>query len=239
MSGHLSQAENHDFICNLHNFIQLMGDQDNAFARITEFYQGLEKLDNFLGSEDCGRLVHNQQVSSQIQSFQNFYPLLNTDRNILYQSFGRNLQFILFAKGIYHLFCFFDVQQLILFLNRPPQDHILCYRQGRDQGKMLMNHSDSRINGVLGAFKMHRPAIDEDLSSIRLIHSVEHSHQRSFPGAVFSDQTIDFSGFNGEVYLGVGCQCSKYFGNISQLNLFDDNHLPVFMYFPVPALHRS
>ena len=176
MSGNLSQPEYHDFICNLHDFIELMGNQYDTLSCVPQFHQGFKQLYNLLGSKHGRGFIHNQKVSPKVKGFQDFHTLLQADRYILNQRFGRDLQLILFTDIQNHLFRLLHVQKPVLFLYRLTKYHVLCYRKGWDQCKMLVYHTYPHINGIFGAFKPYCLSINQYFASIRLIHSVKYTH---------------------------------------------------------------
>ena len=164
-----------------------MGNQYDALSCVTQFHQGFKQLYNFLWGEYGRGFIHNQKVCPKIKCFQDFHTLLQADRYILDQRFGRNLQLILFTNIQNHLFRLLHVQKPVLFLYGLTEYHVLCYRKGWDQCKMLVYHTYPHINGIFGAFKPYCLSINQYFASIRLIHSVKYTHKCCLTRPVFPD----------------------------------------------------
>ena len=83
---------------------------------------------------------------------------------------------------------------------------------------MLMHHSDSKCIGVIGVVDFNLPAIDFDLSLLRLIQAEQNTHEGGFAGSVFSQQRVDFALFNLQRHIVVGFKAAKPFCDIVHLN---------------------
>ena len=79
---HLALAHDRDVVGRGHDLAQLVGDQHHRPALITEIVQNSEQMVRFLGGEDPGRLVENQDTGATKQGFEDLDPLLQADRQI-------------------------------------------------------------------------------------------------------------------------------------------------------------
>ena len=62
-----------------------------------------------------------------------------------------------------------------------------------------MHHSDSERSRVPRRREFHRPPVYENGAGIRCHHPVCDVHEGGLPGAVFSDQRVNFSGHQREI----------------------------------------
>ncbi len=69
---------------------------------------------------------------------------------------------------------------------------------------MLEHHADAERAGGLGRVERHRPALPQDLAFGRLQQTIEHLDEGGFPGAVFAQQSVIFTGPDVEIDLLVG-----------------------------------
>ena len=78
------------------------------------------------------------------------------------------------------------------------QDDIVQYRKTFYQLKMLMYHTDPKSVCVIGILDMYGFPVFPNLSFLRLIQSEQHTHQRRFSRAVFTQKGMDLSFFQLE-----------------------------------------
>ena len=148
----------------------------------------------------------------------------------------QDFQLLTHGKGyIFHLFLRLNLQVILIrkFLCHPdgfPSVHlpgisrfctknqIFSHRHGRHLHKMLMNHSQSRRNGIAGGRKADFLPLYKNLPFRRRQHAEQHFHQRGFSRAVLSYQRMDFSPSDLQIDVMVGHNAAGiYLGNIPGL----------------------
>ena len=68
------------------------------------------------------------------------------------------------------------------------QNDVLGGSKEVDQLEVLMDHTDTEVESILGGSNGHRLIMDVDLSLVREVDAGEHVHQRCFTTAVFAQQ---------------------------------------------------
>ena len=76
-------AQNRAAIGNLLDFVELVGDEDQALALGGEAFHDLHQFADFLRREHSGGLVEDEDFIVAIEHFQNLHALLHTHRNVL------------------------------------------------------------------------------------------------------------------------------------------------------------
>ena len=78
---------------------------------------------------------------------------------------------------------------------------------------MLVDHADTGINGRLGGSKKTRAIIDQDAAAIGFDLAGKDAHEGAFPGPVFAQQCLDFTGLNREADIPIGLYRAKGFAD--------------------------
>ena len=87
---------------------------------------------------------------------------------------------------------------------------------------MLVDHPDTRRDGVLRGVEADRLAVEQDLALVRLQQPVQHVHQRGLAGAVLAEQGVHLAGGHRQVDLVVGHQRTEPLGDALQLKFHVD-----------------
>src|SRR5207302_4516046 len=83
---------------------------------------------------------------------------------------------------------------------------------------MLVNHSDSGAQRIVGGADRCRASVDYDLAVIGAEQAVEDVHQRGFAGAVFAEQAVDARGGEGEGDVVEGLCLAESLGDVKKLD---------------------
>ena len=67
--------------------------------------------------------------------------------------------------------------------------------------KVLMDHADAVLNGILRIADGRFRAVDANLPFVRMVQAVEHLHQRRFARAILAQQRVDLARVHIEVDL--------------------------------------
>ncbi len=107
------------------------------------------------------------------------------------------------------------------------QHHVFGHGERRHQHEMLVHHANPLANGVGGALDVDTLTVNVDFSLVRRIKPVEDIHQRAFSGAVFTQQGMDFTFFQGQIDVVVGQNARKTFGDTTKFKNWGHNSLSV------------
>jgi hypothetical protein len=143
--------------------------------------------------------------------------LAQADGKVLDQGLWVNVEMILRGELAYMLGGLSHVQEWSApgwFL---AEDNILGHGQGRDEHEMLMDHANATCHGVSGAGEMHRGATHDNVSLVWSGKAIEDVHQRGLPRAVFPQQRVDLAGSELKVYMIIGRDPRKTFGDTAHL----------------------
>jgi hypothetical protein len=77
---------------------------------------------------------------------------------------------------------------------------------------MLMNHTDTQVDGILGGMDDSLFALQIDASGVRLVNARKHVHQRGFARAVFTQQCQDFAPVHHQIDVVIGFDAAKGLG---------------------------
>ena len=194
-----------------------MGDQENRFPLVAQVTENPEQVIRLRWRQDTRRFIENENIGVSVERFQDFHALLQSDREILDDGLWVDLKFILVRE---------------IPKQRPRPDERRCEQRAvlgaehdilehgkvLDQHEMLMDHSDSRTNGRFAVGDRCMPSVYEDLPGVGRIMPVENLHERGFPGAVFSNDSVDLAFRNRKVDVTIRPDRAEALGNSSQFN---------------------
>ena len=72
-----------------------------------------------------------------------------------------------------------------------------------------MHHTNAAGDRVLGMANLHRLAKDLDAATIGRVNAIQHRHQRTLAGAIFTNQAVQGALRHGEVHLHIGQHIAK------------------------------
>ncbi len=188
-----------------------MADEDDGFALGRHRSERGEKHADFLGGEDGGGLVHDQDLRAAVEHFQNLNPLLFTDTELPDLGAGVHLH----SKALPQVGDFPVVLGEIENKARriQPEEDIFGHALRWHQHKMLVDHADAGFNGVARGVELHLNAVDKHTAGILTIEAGEDIHQRAFTGAIFSQQGVDFTPIQDKIDVIIGEHAGKALHN--------------------------
>ena len=158
-----------------------MGDNNDRLTVIPHLTKNMEQLLCFLWSQNRSRLIQDQDICPTIKYLDNLYCLLLGNRHII-DLLTRIYLKSIFITDIFNFFgSFLDIQ-----LAGQSENDIFCRRQHIDQLKMLMYHTNSKLQRILRGFDHYFPSIDKYLSLIRKVNSRKHIHQSCLSTSILS-----------------------------------------------------
>jgi len=83
-------------------------------------------------------------------------------------------------------------------------DDVLRDREVREQGGLLVDHGDARVDGVGGRGQVERTAVEQHLARVGAVHPGQHLHDRRLAGTVLPDECVDLPGVQGERHVADG-----------------------------------
>ena len=142
-------AHNRQPVGDLHDFVELVGDEDDGVALILEVNQLLEQFGRLLRGQNGGRLVENQNLRAAHEGFENLDLLLHADRNVDDLCLGLYMQVkpLSILLRDFNCLCVVDKKPLLRY---HAEDHVLRDRQARNQHEVLMDHADAVGDGDRG-----------------------------------------------------------------------------------------
>ena len=183
---------------------ELVGDEYGGFAQIAQAAQYVEQRVGFLGRQQGGGFIEDENIRLAVQQLDDLHPLALADGQLVHQRVRVHLQAVgrgQLADTAGGLLLF---QAAAAGLDLLTQGDVLRHGQVGDQHQLLMYHADAMGNGVGGAFQRHGLAGEVQPALIGLLDAVEHLHQRAFPRAVLSQKGVDLAAPQGEVDVVAG-----------------------------------
>ena len=210
-------AQDAHAVGHFHDFVQLMGNEQNGLALLGQPLHDLHQLHDLLGRQHGGGLVENQDFVVAVQHFQDLHALLHSDRDILHLGVQIHRQAV-FLRQLLHLFPgLFALDEAQLGVLRA-QDNVVQHGKDFDQFKMLVHHADVQRGGVIGVIDFDRLSVLADFTLFRLIQTKQHAHQRGFSRAVFSQQRVDLAPPQLQGDIVVGFDPREYLGNMQHFD---------------------
>ena len=84
---------------------------------------------------------------------------------------------------------------------------------------MLVDHTDPGGHCLAGTGEGHRLAVDEDLPLVGLVEPVQDVHEGGLAGTVLAQESVDLTGFHGDVDVVVGHERSEDLRDPTELQL--------------------
>jgi hypothetical protein len=114
---------------------------------------------------------------------------------------------------------------LLLLMVFVTQNDILSGGKNINQLKVLMNHTDTIFECILGGGNGSGLSVYQDFTLVRVINTRQHIHQRCFAAAVFTQQRQNFTTMNVQRNIAVGNDfITKSFRDVFQLNRCNSFH---------------
>ena len=190
----LALTQNRATVCNRHNLVELMGDEEDGLTFRRQILHNLQQFLNLLRCQNSGRFVENQNLIITVQHLQNFGTLLHTDADILDKRIRIDLQTVFFGQRLNLFSGLFPLKHTILGIFHTQND-VIKYREALHQLKVLVHHADTQCVGIVGVIDLNNLTVLLDHTLFRLIQAEQDTHQGGFTGTVFAQQGMDLTGF--------------------------------------------
>ena len=165
--------------------MHLMGNDDDGLSVVTHIAQHREQLLGLLGGQHGGGLVQDQDVRPAVKDLDDLHGLLLGNGHVVDLLIGIHLKAIGVTDLLHLPGHLVNIQPPRLLQT---QNDVFGGGQHVHQLEMLMDHSDTIAEGVLGGTDHRFLIVDEDLAFVREINTGEHVHQGRLTAAVFSQQ---------------------------------------------------
>ena len=190
----LTLAQNAHAVGDLHDLVELMGDEENGLAFAGKLlHRGHQFLD-LLRSQNCGRLVEDEDLIVAVEHLQNLNALLHANGDILDLGVKVDIQTVAFGDLLDLLARLFLLQKAALCRLRA-EDDVVEHGENVHQLEVLVHHADAKGGGVVRVLDGHDLAILFDDALFRLIKAEQNRHQGRFSRAVFTEERMDLTLF--------------------------------------------
>ena len=214
----LAAPEDGHAVGDLHDLVELMGDEDQRISLIFQVHQLFEELGRFLCGKDGGGLVQDQDLGAADESLQDLHLLLHAHGDVHDLGVGIHLQIELLGVLLGDLHGLLLVDEEAGLLGHHAQDHVFRHGEAGDQHEVLVHHADALGDGHRGGGEIDLLSVDPDLARGGLLQAEQHLHQRGFARAVLAHQRVDLALADVEIHILVG-------GDAVGIHLGDPFHL--------------
>ena len=234
----LALAQNAAAVCNGHDLVQLVGDEEDGLALLLEPAHDLHQLVDLLRGQNCSGLVEDQDLVVAVEHLQDLHALLHTDRDVADEGVRVHAQAVLLAQG-HDLPAGLRLLQKAQLVGLHTQDDVVQNAEALHQLEVLVHHADAQCIGIVGVADGDLLAIFEDLTLFRLVQAKQNAHQRTLARAVLAQQSVylAFAQLQGDVV--VCLDTGEFLGNVEHLDhkiLCQSAHSP---FVPVRHLYYS
>ena len=195
MADHLSTADHGNPVGNVHDLVQLMGDQQNGGALFLERAQDIEQRVGFLRGQHPGGFVEDQHLRAAIQRLEDFHPLLHADRQ------GADHGIRVDGEAV----ALREVEQGFAGAAHGAREHeaALCaendvFQNGKGfaEHEVLVDHADAGFDRLFRGVEVEWLAEDPHGALVGHVEAVEDRHQRGFARAVLTYDAVDGAALN-------------------------------------------
>ena len=190
----LALAQNAHTVGDLHDLVELVGDEEDGFAFAGKLLHRGHQLFDLLRGQHRGRLVEDEDLVVAIQHLQNFDALLHTDRDILDLGVKVDVQAVALGDLLDLFACLFLLQKAALRRLRA-EDDVVEHGEHVHQLEVLVHHADAERGGVVRVLDGHDLAILFDDALFRLVEAEQNRHERRLARAVFTEERMDLTLF--------------------------------------------
>ena len=212
VAHHPAQAQDRDAVAQGIGLHQLVGDQDQGHALLAQAAHHLAQIMDALRRQHRGGLVEDQHLLAAPERAHDLDLLLLAQRQPADESVGIDLD----AEQGGELVEALQGRRLAEAL--PPgaaQHQILDDRQARYQQHMLEDRADAEVQALARRADDHRPAGDQDLALVGLLHAGENADQCRFAGPVLAQQDMDLAGVKLQGNVVIGEHAGKALGDLA------------------------
>ena len=194
-----------------------MGDEDDGYSPVAQFPKRAEQLLHLLGNQHRGGFVEDEDLRSPEQHLGDFHSLFFPHREFFHQPVGIESAL---SGGFRDSPLGVPEVDLQAGTRLGAQNDVFQYRHLFSQHEMLVNHSDSGIDRVLGRHHGHRFASDADLALVGDQHPIQDLHQGGLSRAILPHHRMNIPFPHGQINPVVGYHARKTLGDLKQ---FDGN----------------
>ena len=237
MSHHLAPAHHADRVGDIHDFAQLVGDQDDRFPFLAKPPENAEQLIGFRRGQHAGGFIQNQDICPAIERLEDLDTLLHAHAKLFDHGIRIHLQTVLFFQRNQLFACLAErwCQQAAIFCAK---NNVFQNCEILDQLEMLEHHADACRNRGLAVGDVCLLPADEDFTGVRFVESVENAHQRGFSGTVLTNNAVDRSAGDTDRDVLVGLNRTKGFGNAFQFDGGGLGHVLGILEKPIKRVRR-
>ena len=197
-------AQDDDLVAQCLDLVQLVADEDDA-ELLLHAAQQLDELVRLLRGQGARRLVQDEEAGSKAERLDELHPLLLTYRQLPDVGVGIDGEAVVGAHLLHP-----PLHQVQIEAQRLPgllvaQGHVLRDRHVGHEHVLLMHHSQTRLEGVLGATEVLLLTVYEYPALILLVDSHQDIHKRRLAGTVLADQGQDLALVHAQRNV-VGCE---------------------------------
>ena len=146
MARHFAVAQHGDLVGEIHDLVQLVRDEDQAFAIVLHLTQRDEKIIDFGWRQDRRRLIEDEQLCIAVQRLEDLGPLAFANGKLPDTRIWVDVQavpFRYFSEALLH-----GAHLGHSSFATEPERHVLGDGQGRHQHEMLVDHPDPLADRV-------------------------------------------------------------------------------------------
>ena len=226
----LTLAQNRHPVRNVHNLIELMGNDDDGVALILHPAQHPEELVDFLHRQNCGGLIENDDPGAVVQHLDDLQGLLFGYGHIINFLSGIDLEAELFCHGFDLGIAVLFQRQTGLFLAHPD---IVCSGKHIHQLEVLMHHADTQFLGIFRRIDGYLFPVHKNLTAVRLVNTGKHVHQCCLAGTIFAKQSQNFTGLDIQLHIFIGHHAAEGLCNSLQLDGILLCHGLFLLFYPI------
>ncbi len=162
-----------------------------------------EQLVHFLRRQHGGRLIQDKQSRATVKGLDDLHPLLLSHRKL--PDIGTRVDLQTVDPGQFH-----DPRRDPVQVGEraaggwQSQGDVLRNGQGGHQHEVLVDHPDPEVDRIRRRGDRDRPAVEQDLPFIRVIHAIQDLHQRAFSRAVLTQQGMDLARLHIKIDVIIG-----------------------------------
>ena len=161
------------------HFAQLVGDENDRRAIGLEAAKDDVEILDFLGCQQRGRFVQDQDSAALVEGAQDLDSLLHANRKVAKPSLRVDIEAVRGAISATRRSAASRSSTMI----RPlvAEDDVLRDGETGNQHEVLVHHAQTRLDSLARTVELDRIAEDLDLAGVRVIEPEQQVHQGRFP----------------------------------------------------------
>ncbi len=193
----LAATDDGDVVGDFTDFAELVGDEDDRSALVTECAHDLHEFVDLLRREDGRGFVEDQVLRSPCEGFQDLDPLLDADGEILDECVRIDGEVVAIGEFTHSGARGAGVEHPGLARLRT-EHHVLGDGEHRDEHEVLVDHADAGVHRLLRAGHVERLLAESDLALVGFEEPEQYVHEGGLAGAVLSQEAVDATGHDVE-----------------------------------------